>query len=242
MAESLANKVLKLDSLCAEAYAVLGNCKRQQLDWVNAENFYRRAIELNPGYATAHLWYKGFLLCLGRFDEALKEIKLAQELDPLSLVINVNVGITYHYMRQYDKAIDEYKKTLEIYPNSPLVLENLGVVYEKQNKLDEAMEVHRATENWVGLARVYARSGKKNEAVKILDSLLIVSKQGYAIALGIASIYHAFGDKDKTFEWLTRAFVERQYEFLLIKSNPRWDDLRTDPRYYDLLKKLRLVK
>jgi len=251
MAESLAKKALELDSTSAEAHAVLGLCKTDyEWDWVGGENHYKCAIKLNPGYATAHHWYSLHLSFVGRFDEAMKEIKIAQELDPLSLVINTVVGVTFSAYGQHDKAIDQHKKTLELDPNFALALLNLGFIFDLQNRFDEAIVELKKVRSIVGdkpyglpgLGLAYAHAGKKIEALKILDTLFNFSRQGYSVSSGIALVYSGLGNKDKAFEWLDRAYRERDYRLCRMKSEPMWDDLRSDPRFFDLLKKIGLEK
>jgi len=250
-AEGAARKALELDHTLAEAHAVLGMIKSEvEWDWAGAEREFKRAIEIDPSNPTARHWYSHRLRCLGRLDEALAEIKRAQELDPLSLVISVNVGEVLYYMRQYDEAIAQCKKTLELDPNFALAHYGLGSVYAAQGTFDEAIAEFQKARALLGsspfglseLGYGYARSGNKGEAARILNELLGLSKQAYSVSSGIALVYYGLGDKDKAFEWLEKAYQEREGGFLYLKIDPGWDGLRSDPRFTALLKKMGLEK
>jgi len=250
-AEASARKALELDAKLAEAYAVLGLIKTNyDWDWAGAESEFKRAIELDPSYPTAHHWYSMLLSDLGRLDEALSEIKRAQELDPLSLVINKVVGLFLYYMRQYNKAIDRLKKTLELDPNFPGAHYDLGYVYEAQGKFDEAIAELKKARTIVGsgpyglsdLGHAYARAGKKSEALKILNELFEFSKQGYSVSFDIGFVYYGLGDKEKSFEWFEKAYQERSDWLVYLKVDPLWDGLRSDPRFVALMKKMGLEK
>ena len=249
-AEAAAKKALEFNATLGEAHAVLALKRWYEWDWVGAESEFKRTIELNPSYPTTHHWYSNLLRSLGRLDEALAEIKLAQELDPLSLVINMNVGITLSWMRRYDEAIDQFKKTLELDPNFPFTYGNLGALYEVQGKFDEAIPEFQKAITVVGrdaselsdLGHAYALAGKKSEALKILDELFKFSKQGYSVSFEIAFVYYGLGDKNASFEWLEKAYQERNNALVNMKVDPLWDSLRSDLRFIALLKKMGLEK
>jgi len=249
-AEAAANRALELDATLGEAHAVLGLIKTQfEWDWAGAEREFKRAIELDPSYPTAHHWYSNTLRHLGRFDECLVEIKRAQELDPLSLIISSVVGAALHYMRRYDEAIVQCEKTVELDPGFPGAHSMLGYVYEGQGRFDEAIAEFQkarvlAGSGPVGLADLgegYARAGRRSEAARILNELLEFSRQGYSVSCEIAGIYRGLGEKDKTFEWLEKAYQERSDGLPDLKSDPFWDSLRSDPRFTALLKKMGLA-
>jgi serine/threonine protein kinase/tetratricopeptide (TPR) repeat protein len=250
-AEAAARKALELDPALSEAHAVLGLTKMHyEWDWAGAESELRRAIELNPSYPTAHHWYCLILADLGRVDEALAEIKRAQELDPLSLVISTVVGQGSYYCRQYDKSIDQLRKSLELDPNFAPAHLSLGSAYLGQNRIDEAIAEFEKVRTIVGrgpyglaeLGFAYARKGKKGEATQILGELLQFSSQDYSVSHDIAVVYWGLGDKDKTLEWLGKSFEERSTLLMLIKIDPLWDGLRSDPRFVALMKKMGLEK
>jgi serine/threonine protein kinase/Tfp pilus assembly protein PilF len=250
-AETAAKKALELDATMAEPHAVLGGQKISIWDWEGAEKEFKRAIELNPSYPTAHHWYCGCLESQGKFEEALSEIKRAQELDPLSLVINTDMGEVLYYMRHYDTAIEQLNKVLELDPNFPAALTTLGELYAQQNKFDESINELQKVRQIVGannpygagdLGYVYAKAGKKSEATKVLNQLLEFSKKGYTLSVQIAYIYAGLDEKDKAFEWLEKGCDERNNGLTYLKIDFEWDNLRSDPRYTAILKKIGLDK
>jgi len=248
-AETAARRALQLDSTLAEAHTVLGCIKSDyEWDWPGAESEFKRAIELDPNYPTAHHWYSGLLCYLGRLDEALTEIKRAQELDPLSLIINSAVGDALYNMRKYDEATDQLVRVLELDPHFMVALYTLGSVYEAEGKLDEAISKYQEVRRLVGsgtlglsdLGRAYARTLRKEDANDILNELFGFSKQGDLVSFDIANVYYGLGDNDKTFEWLEKAYHERSFMLLDLKTKPLWDSLRSDPRFKELLRKMKL--
>ncbi len=248
-AEAAARRALQLDPTLAEARAVLGLIKSDyEWDWAGAESEFKRAIALDPGYPTAHHWYSNSLRNLGRFDESLAEIRRAQELDSLSLVINMNAGIIFSWMKRYDEALDQFKKTIDLDPNFPWTYGNLGDLYEMQGQRGLAIVEYQKEIAIVGrdpseisiLGYLYALAGKKAEAVSILDELLKFDKQGDCVSVYVATVYYGLGDTNKAFEWLERAYQQRDVALLNLKTRPLWDSLRTDPRFIALLKKMKL--
>ena len=248
-ARSAATKALEVDSTLAEAYAVLGSIANDHdYDWSGAERHFRRAIELDPGYPTAHHWYSGTLQYLGRFDEALLEAQRALELDPLSLIINTNLADVFYGMRQYEKSIEQARNTLALDQDFPWVHLILASVYQVQRRFDEAVVECETTRSLAGtspvtltyVGRAYAMAGRKADALKVLDELLLLAQQGNAVRSGIGFIYYRLGEKDKAFEWLEKAYQGREAELAYLGVDPLWDDLRSDPRCVALLKKMGL--
>jgi tetratricopeptide (TPR) repeat protein len=243
-------KALEFDSTLAEVHAVLGQIKENQFDWMNAESEYKRAIELNPSYPTAHQWYSGLLVTLGRFDDAIAEARRAAELDPLSLIINYSLGWTLYCMRQYDQAIDQCNKGIELDPNFPWSYYPRGMVAEVQGRLDEAIKdyqkarllSHNDPTTLGDIGRCCARTGRKDDALKTLRELPEYYKKGYSISYAMANVYYGLGDTEKTFEWLERSIRDQEGIITDISSNPLWDNLRLDPRFIALLKKIGLGK
>jgi len=247
-ATAMAQRALELDNSLAEPHATLGLLAQNvELDWAKAEKEYKRAIELNPNYATAHQWYGGELEQKGRFDEALEEMKLAGELDPLSLIIIKDTGEIYYVARKYDRAIEYFRKALEMDPNFVVAHMYLGLVYAQQQEFSSALaELQKARllqdspDILCELGYVYALSGKRREAEKILSDLKVISKQRYIIPTYYAIIYAGLGDKDKAFEWLEKGYREGGL-LTGLKTDPQWDSLRTDSRFADLLKRVGLA-
>ncbi|NIN92859.1 protein kinase [bacterium] len=240
---------LEIDNTLAEAHTSFASVKDQiDFDWEGAGREYRKAIELNPSYATAHHWYAIDLIAQGRNKEALTEIKLAQELDPLSFIINDYVGDILYWSRQYDQAIEQYKNTLALYPDNAEVHKDLGLVYLEKEKYEEAIaELQDAIVLAKGfldykarLGFAYAVSGKIKEANRIIDELKEQLKQKYVSAYLIAAIYTALDEKDHAFRWLEKAYEERDVQVIFLKVDPIFDSIRSDLRYRALLKKINL--
>ncbi len=249
-ANAAALRALKLDESLAEAHAVLGDVKfRYEWDWSGAEREYKRAIELNPSYTTAHQWYSHFLLPLGRAEESLAESKRALELDPLSLVINMHMGWHYLYARQYDQAIEQLRKTLDLDQDFLLAHLFLGQAYELKAMYAEAMAEFQkaialsrgAPPNVAALGHLYAVSGKRDAARKVLEELKESSKRRFVPSYEIAVVYAGLGEKDQAFGWLQKAFEQRDSGWLVdLRVDPRFDLLRSDPRFADLVRRVGL--
>src|SRR5882724_296139 len=246
-AKAAALKALEIDDTLAEPHVSLAHIKYYyDRDWEFAEREYKRAIELNPNYPIAHQWYAIFLMSVGRFDEALTQARRAQELDPLSLPINMTVGWVLLNARQYDQSVEQSRKTLEMDPNFILAHHRLGLAYEQQGKYDEAIGEFKQVVNLLpgkplgiaSLAHAYALSGKRADAQANLNELQEISKQRYVSPAAIAMIYAALGDKDQAFAWLEKA--DKAHDALLarLKVDPRFDSLRSDPRFADLQRRV----
>jgi DNA-binding SARP family transcriptional activator/TolB-like protein/Flp pilus assembly protein TadD len=250
-AREAAVTALELDDTLAEAHALLG-CILVEYDWnwPDAEKEFKRAIELNPNYATAHHWYAFiYLVAIGRLDEAIGEEKRAQELDPLSLIINTNVGTLLYLARQYDEAIEQYQNALEIDPTFIITHWMLGLAYEQKEMYREAiMEFQRAValsgESALPLAllgHAYAISGEESEALKVLNELEELSKRKYVSPYRVGAIHVGLGDGDQAIEWLQRAYQERDAWLIWLKADPVFDSLRSDPRFQDILRRIGLA-
>ena len=247
-AEAAARKALELDPTLGEAHAVLGVARQHEWDWAGAEIEYRRAIELNPSFPSVHHWYSQMLLFCGRSVEAEAEIRLAQELDPLSLIIGSLASGKPYYARQYDKAIEQFKKTLELDPNFAQAHLALGWAYLQQSQFEKGIaefEKVRAIAGSSpyglgGLGNAYARAGRKSGAAQVLDELLRFSGEGYSVSYDIALVYLGLGDKNQALEWLESAYGERSTFLEEITMDPVWDGLRSDPRFVALMKKVGL--
>lgn len=245
-ARAAAERALAIDPELAEAHTSLALVSyRYYWKWTEAEDGFRRAIAFNPSYATAHQWYGEYLTILGRFAEGEREIRKAQELDPLSLIINSDVATNYFLSRRYDEAIAQYKRTLELEPNFPLSRVLLGATYLEKRENQLALEqFHKAVEldNFADflafLGYGYARSGMSGEAKKILVRLDEQSKSRYISPVDYAVIYVGLGDRDKAFEWLERAVDERADWLVYLKVEPVFDSIRDDPRFAAILKKM----
>jgi TolB-like protein/Flp pilus assembly protein TadD len=248
-AREAGEKALDLDDTLAEAHNALAAVKADyDWDWPGAESEFRRAIELNPGYATAHQWYAELLSQLGRHEEALSEIKLAQQLDPFSLIINVVRGDALRSAGQYDLAIEQLNKTLEIDPNFAHAHFHLGMTYLRKEAFADAIaEFQKAvtlspnvTDYKGGLGYAYARAGKRAEARNVLKELKERSKQSYVPWFYIAGIYAGLDEKDQAIAYLEKAYAQREQGLAVMKREPLFDPLRSDPRFQDLLRRMNL--
>ena len=245
-AKAAATRALELDDTLAEAHASLGRVlATYDWDWQGAEREYKRALELNPAYAVAHQWYGGYLGVMGRSDEAIAERKRAVELEPLSPIINFEWGLAFYYARDYDHAIEQFQKTLELDQNFPSAHNFLPAAYEQKGMYNEALaEFKKAipltgksewTLSKAGLGHLYAVTGKKSEARTLLNELKQASKQEYIPGSSIAFIYAGLGEKDQAFLWLDKGYEQRSFQMQWINLDPRWDTLRSDPRFGDLM-------
>jgi tetratricopeptide (TPR) repeat protein len=177
---------------------------------------------------------------MGRFDEAIKEIKRALELEPLSLVINRNVGQVCFYARQYDQAIEALKRTIEMNPNFAYTHSILGSVYSQKSMYEEALAEFRIEKDTEWLGITYVRMGKRDEAQDLLEDLLVRSKKVRISPYTIAVVYFALGEKDQGFEWLEKAYEKHHGGLLYLKIDPAFDSVRSDERFKALLKKMNL--
>lgn len=245
-ARSAAMKALELDDGLAEAHASLGYVKhRFEWDWAGAEREFKRAIELNPQYATAHQWYGWYLLSLGKFDEALDEFKLAQQLEPLSLYTNLTLGTPYFYLRQYEKAAGQYSRVVDMNPDFWLAHWWLAKTYEQEGKYDEALAEYQKMAKLRGenlsqfpiVGYLYAISGKEAEARKILEESERARNQ-HVPPYPMAVISMGLGEKERALEWLEKSLKERETVMIFLKIDQRFDGLHTDPRFLQLVKEL----
>lgn len=248
-ARAAVDRALEIDETLAEARASLGHIKFQyDRDWSGAEKEFQRAIEVNPNYANAHQWYALQLMWMGRLDEALNQVKRAQELDPLALVINANVGFILAGAQRYDQAVEQCHKTLEMDPNFALAHFRLGQIYILKGTYAEAIpELHKAIALSGGSPRAsaelglaYAGLGKRSEALKLISGLKELSKRRYVSPFDFAVIYGGLGDKDRTLEWLEKAYAERSTSLNLLKMSPAFVNLQSEPRFTELVRRIGL--
>jgi len=242
-------KALELDESLAEAHTALGAAKSfYDRDWRGAEKEFRRAIELNPNYATARTWYSQILASESRHDEAVAESKRALELDPVSLIINAGWGHRLYRARRYDEAVSALNVALELDPNFYSTRWNLGMAYAQQKKFDAAIrELQKAEalsqQNALvlgGLGYAYAISSDKNQARAVLRSLENQASTQYVDPYAFAVVYAGLGDKDKGFMWLERANEDRDCWIVFLNAEPMLDSLRSDPRFSSLSRRLGL--
>jgi len=246
-AKTAALRALELDDSLAEAHTSLGAAYEYEWNWNEAEKQYAKAIELNPNYETAHHWYSAYLIARKRFDEAIAESRRALDLNPLSLIINTALGRALHCARRYDEAIEQLRKTLDMDSNFAEAHFHLALAYEGKKSYDDAIREYekyielsgdKSMKAWVG--RVYAESGRKQQALKVLAEVLELSRRAQPPLFAVATLYAALGDKDRAFEWLERVHAERNYYVVFLNADPALDNLRADPRFGDLLRRIGL--
>lgn len=242
---AVARTAVSLDDNLAEAHAALGNVIiYYQYDFVGAEREEKRAIELNPNYATAHHWYSELLMGLGRHDEALAEIQWALEIDPLSLILNRQYGASLLFARQYDAAIEQMKKTVELDANFAVGHSTLSVAYRMKGDYAESVEE---------LARFQELIGGAETAALMRASFAEGGWQGFLRAMtderrppnltsyNVATFHAALGESDKAFVELNKAYQNREGILGLLKVDPRFDSLHDDPRFEDLARRFKIA-
>jgi len=245
-AKAAALKALEIDDRLAEAHVSLAFADfLYDWDWLAAGQHFERALALNPSYPNAHNWYALYLAALGRSDEALAEAKRALGLDPASPGANQGMALHLYYARRFDEAIEQFRKTLEMdYRDAHA---GLGFAYAAKGMYREALpefekysELDRGTPRSIAyLGYVRARLNERSQALRALDELRALSKQRYVSSAAFAPIYMGLGDKDQAFTWLEKAYEERA-RLPMLRIEPIWDPLRTDPRFQALLRRIGL--
>jgi len=248
-ASAAALKALELDPTLGEAHASLADIRAFfEWDWSGAEQQYCRAIECNPSYATAYHWYANYLAFVGRCEEAILQIERARQFDPLSLVINVWVGMVCHFASKNDQTIDECRKVLEMDPNYAVGHWVLGRAYEQKRMFPESIaEFQKAVEMSGGspsmisaLGHAYGFSGDRCRALEMLSQLKSRSRNRYVPPHDVALVYAGLDEKEHAIDWLTKAFEERSAGMAYLEVDPRYNGLRSDRRYRKLVKQLGL--
>jgi DNA-binding SARP family transcriptional activator len=249
-AKAAAQKALRIDPSVAEAHTSLAlTYLYYDWDWAAAEGEFQRAIEVNPNYATAHHWYHELLTAMGRFEEQMAEILHAEELEPLSLIINTDVGWGLYYARKYDEAIEQLRRTLELDSNFSVAHLILGMAQAQKGRLDEALaSIQRALElsgdpltfAHGALGYVLALAGREVDARNIIDRLGGLSGVRYAAGYGQSLVYVGLGERTKAVERLENAFKQRYDRLIYLKVEPIFDGLRHDRRFNGLVRRMRL--
>lgn len=251
-AREAAIKALEIDNNLSEAHSTLAIIKRRlELDFPGSESEIKLAIELNPNNAIAHFRYAMMLIDDGRFDEAEAEIKESLGIDPFSVPTRNAVAHILYFSRRYDEAIAELQKVIAMAPAFPPAQRELGLAYEQKGMYQEALEQLQKslalpgnfskTMSTADIGHLYAVWGKTSEARKVLQELIHKSRQGYASAYGIAVVYAGLGERDRAVEWLNKAYEDRSIEMTDVKIDPRFDGLRSDPRFTDLLRRMKIA-
>ena len=246
-AESL--KAIELDDQLAEAHISLANVKQSLWDWSGVEDDYKRGLALNPNYATGHQWYSEYLVPMSRLDEAEREIKLAQQLDPMSMIINARVGITTFYAGRYDEAERQLRDALQFGPD--FILSNLflfNALYQ-QGRIEESIpfmvkgvfNAHTSQEQEKFESQIrsaYAGGNKKRMMEKVRDLLQESSKRDYGYPYLMARVLNYLGDTDGAFLWLNRAADVKHPAIPALRVEPAFANLRSDPRYQELMRRV----
>ena len=244
-----AQKALEIDETLAEGHIALGNVKRGlDWDWEGAEREYKRAIELNPNSADARLWYSQLLGLIGRNEEALAQITRARVLDPLNPFIAANVLWRLYYIGRYDEAIADSQKLLEVYPDYWLNYWARGYLFSAKGMYEEAIAEHQnavtlsegSLECLPDLGYAYAKAGKTEEALKVLDKLREESKKRYVPAGLFAPVYLGLGERERVFEYLESAYQEHDEHTAWLLIDPLFEPLRPDSRFQDLRRRMKL--
>src|SRR6267378_4017099 len=249
-ARQWAEKALKLDDTLAETHTALANIAQQEWDWAGAEREYRRAIELNPGYPLARVWYAMYLYAMQRFDEAVAQAKRAQQLDPVSAPVNTWAGAAYFFAGRVEEAVASWQKALELeptYSDASLVLSRtyvtLGMHEHAITELQKALVLNRREPLILGaLAHTYALTGQRPEALKVMAQLNQIEAEEKRAFPTFAMVYaHAgLGNKDAAFSWLEKSYQERRDRMIWLSVDPLLEPLRSDPRFQDLVRRMKL--
>jgi TolB-like protein/Flp pilus assembly protein TadD len=250
-AAASATAAVMLDANSAEAHTSLAHVKStQDWDWAGAEREFQRAISLSPRNATAHHWYAMSCLApLGRLDEALDEMIVAQALDPVSSIVARDLAVIHFYRRDFETALEQCDHTVELNPHFAPAYWILGVIQEQRKDFDEsaaafqrAVYLSPQTPRMHGaLGRTFALSGRKKQAVEVLRKLETYAKERYVSPLEFAWIQFALGEIDLGFRWLQKALEDRSFDLISIKVDPRFDTLKDDPRFEAIARRMAIV-
>jgi tetratricopeptide (TPR) repeat protein len=246
-AKAAVTRALALDDTLSEAHASLAFIQDlYDWDWASAEKEYKRALALNPSYATAHHWYAWHLIVMGRNDDGIAELRKAESLDPLSLIISADLADALCIAHLYDESVQQSQKTIEMDPHFAVAHYQLGQALARKHMHNEAItEFRRAIELSGGnttfesnLANAYAVSGRKEEAMKIVHDLESRQSRDSPTDASIALIHVGLGDNDRAMTWLNKAYQARFNPSIL--TRPVFDPLRSDPRFQDLVHRIGL--
>jgi Tfp pilus assembly protein PilF len=247
-AKEAAKKALELDDSLADAHATMGIFKWElEWDWTGADADFQRALGLEPNNPAVLSPYAIFLVYMGRFEEARIQLAKARELAPLNLVIHNNTAWFFYLGREFDRAIEGYRRVVEMDPTFIMTRRELSETYYEKGMLEEA--IHEAETAWslssetdydslAALGAAYAKAGRRSEALRIATTLEMELAEGHANWLDVAFVHVALGNHEKALAALEKGFEERVPRMFGLKVYPRWDGLRDDPRFQDLLRRL----
>ncbi len=247
--KAAAKAALQLDPDLAEAHTALAALLwLDDWEWEKAQTEFKRSLELSPTYPTANHWYAEYVMTMGRHEEAMVRIKKSQDLDPLSLIISVAVGWAHYFARRYDEAIEQLRRTVDLDPNYPITYWILGLLLrktgcyelaitegEKGVKLSGGSPLMRAA-----LAHTLGTAGRTREALQILDDLTKLAKQKYVAPYFFAGIHIGLGENERAIEYLQKCYEEHSHWLIYLHLDPSMDDLRDNPGFQDLLRRVGL--
>lgn len=238
------------DEHSAEAHTSLAHVKStQDWDWLGAEREFQRALSLDARYSTAHHWYAVSCLApMGRLEEAREEMSLAQELDPISSIIARDLARVHYYRQDFEAALDQCDHAIELNPHFSPAYWILGLVQEQRGEFDESVAAFqraiqispRSPIMQAALGRTLALSGKRQDALRILEDLHKLAEKRYVSPFELASLHFALGQSDEGFEWLSKAFQDRCFELISLRVDPRWQSLKNNPQFHQLFSRLGL--
>jgi TolB-like protein/Tfp pilus assembly protein PilF len=252
-AKQWAEKALRLDDTLAETHTALGWVTFHEWDWAGAEREYRRAVELNPSYALARIWYAQYLYATQRFEEAVVQAQVAQQLDPASLYVNTRAGAAYFLAGQVEQAMASWQKALELDPGYPDASIELARSYVTRGLHQDAISALQKALTFTdreplvlgALAHAHARAGQRAEALKLVSELRRLDERVGPEDRNIPRFsfiwaYAGLGDKEQAFAWLEKAYQERRDLMTVLNVDPLVDPLRSDPRFQDLARRVGL--
>lgn len=249
LAAAAARKALEIDNQLAEAHAALAYADLYNWNWEQAERGFKKAIGLNPSYASAHLWFSHYLVARRRFNEALQAVNAARDLDPLSPIIATQAGWMFHHMGRLDEAIAQYRKVLQDNPDYVWALWQLGGAYLLQSKHAEAVEALEKALSASGrnpvilgtLAEAYGGLGQKSRAMELLAELKHLAGRRYVSPTIFVFAYRGLGDEERAFEFLEKSYQERGNSLAYFGVSPGYEEMRSTPRGQQMLRRLRLA-
>jgi TolB-like protein/DNA-binding winged helix-turn-helix (wHTH) protein/Tfp pilus assembly protein PilF len=250
-AKEAAGEALRIDGALGETHAALGYAKlNYDWDWMEAERELKRAIDLKPDYSASQHYYSHYWMAMGRVEKSLTASLRAIDLDRFDLTLNAHLGWHYIYAREYDRAVEQLLKTIELDPNFVTSYLYLGFAYEQKGRNEAAIgefskavtrsEAGRRPVMEAALGHAYAVAGRRAEAQRTIERLKAAAESRYISPYSIAVIYLGLGDKEQAFAWLNRAYEERDNWLIYLKVEPRLDPLRSDARFANLLRRVRL--
>jgi tetratricopeptide (TPR) repeat protein len=241
-AKTAAREAVQIEPELGEGHASLAHVRLHDWDWVGLESDFRRAVELDPGYAIVHYWYAEYLMAMGRTTEAVRRVQHSWELDPLSSVINASVGMIRYLARDYDGALIALRRGLEIDPTHYVSHLRVGLVCLQKNLLNEAVAAMRlavtqsrgSTEALAGLAQAHAVAGDMHDVERIVQELAEGGRR-YVSPYNVARVYGAIDDRQRALEWLERAYGEHNPDLIELTREPSFAGLHSDVKFRELV-------